>query len=40
MDLDLTAVSRFQAYNNQLTSLPAEIGQLRQLGWLDVRISN
>jgi hypothetical protein len=26
IDLDLTAFSRFQANNNKLTSLPAEIG--------------
>jgi hypothetical protein len=40
IDLDLTAFSRFQANNNKLTSLPAEIGQLTQLGWLLVRNSN
>jgi hypothetical protein len=40
IDLDLTAVSRFQANNNKLTSLPAEVGQLRQLEWLLVRNSN
>jgi hypothetical protein len=40
MDLDLTAVSHFQVGANQLTSLPAEIGQLSRLEWLLVRISN
>jgi Leucine-rich repeat (LRR) protein len=40
IDHDLTAVSRFQVANNQLTSLPAEIGQLTQLERLDVRNSN
>jgi Leucine-rich repeat (LRR) protein len=40
MDLDLTHVTRFQVGDNQLTSLPAEIGQLTQLEWLSVRNSN
>jgi Leucine-rich repeat (LRR) protein len=40
MDHDLTAVSRFQVSTNQLTSLPAEIGQLKQLQFLYVRNSN
>jgi Leucine-rich repeat (LRR) protein len=40
MDHDLTVVSRFQAGGNQLTSLPAEIGQLTQLEHLYVRTSN
>jgi Leucine-rich repeat (LRR) protein len=40
MDLDLTALSRFQVADNQLTSLPAEVGQLTQLEWLSVRNSN
>jgi leucine-rich repeat protein SHOC2 len=40
VDLDLTAVSRFQVGENQLTSLPAQIGQLRELEWLRVRNSN
>jgi Leucine-rich repeat (LRR) protein len=39
MDLDLTNVV-FQVRNNQLTSLPAEIGQLRQLERLSVRNSS
>jgi Leucine-rich repeat (LRR) protein len=37
MDRDLTALSRFQANNNQLTSLPAEVGQLTRLEALSVR---
>jgi Leucine-rich repeat (LRR) protein len=36
----LTAVSRFQVGDNQLTSLPAEIGQLTRLVVLNVRNSN
>jgi Leucine-rich repeat (LRR) protein len=40
MDLDLTALSRIQVADNQLTSLPAEVGQLTQLEWLSVRNSN
>jgi Leucine-rich repeat (LRR) protein len=37
MDLDLTALSRFQVNDNQLTSLPAAIGQLTRLEKLSVR---
>jgi Leucine-rich repeat (LRR) protein len=40
MDRDLTAISRFQVDDNQLTLLPAEIGRLTQLEWLSVRNSN
>jgi Leucine-rich repeat (LRR) protein len=40
MDLDLTALSRFQVNDNQLTSLPAEIGQLTRLEKLSVRNSH
>jgi Leucine-rich repeat (LRR) protein len=40
MDRDLTRVTCFQAANNQLTSLPTEIGQLTQLKSLFVRNSN
>jgi Leucine-rich repeat (LRR) protein len=39
MDLDLTPCHvRFQVGDNQLTSLPAEIGQLTQLEWLSCEI--
>jgi Leucine-rich repeat (LRR) protein len=40
MDFDLTHVSRFQVADNQLTSLPAEIGQLTKLESLYVRNLN
>jgi Leucine-rich repeat (LRR) protein len=39
MDHYLTFVLRFQVGDNQLTSLPAEIGQLTQLERLSVRNS-
>ena len=39
MDRDLTRVTCFQVGGNQLTSLPAEIGQLPQLELLYVRHS-
>jgi Leucine-rich repeat (LRR) protein len=40
VDFDVTAVSRFQVGDNQLTSLPAEIGQLTKLERLHVRNSS
>jgi Leucine-rich repeat (LRR) protein len=40
MDLKLTRLTCFQVGENQLTSLPAEIGQLTKLERLDVRKSN
>ncbi len=39
-DHDLTLVTCVQVGTNQLTSLPAEIGQLQQLERLSVRNSN